>query len=57
MDSMRLVNTFAGLCVSHQLLHEGESKPVTTVVSEFQLQLYGDVVYCLDIDLAHSVFA
>ncbi len=44
--------------VSNQrLLHETESRPVTSIVSERQLRLYGHVTRLSDVDPAHRDFS
>ncbi len=44
--------------VSNQrLLHETESRPITSIVSEYQLRLYGHMPRLPDVDPAHRVLS
>ncbi len=69
-DLERRLNVFGTKCldwimgyhwndfVSNQrLLHETESRPVTSIVCECQLWLYGHIVHFPDMDPAHRVLS
>ncbi len=69
-DLERRINVFGTKClrmimeyrwndfISHQrLLRETESKPVTSIVCERQLRLYGHVARIPDVDPAHRVLS
>merc|ERR1712035_37813 len=42
---------------SERLFHETASRPITSIVREYQLQLYGHVTRLLDVDPAHRVLS